>query len=357
MAGDSYYPDYVTLLLLFEGTNGSTTIVDSSLYPYTDSTHYASVLTVSGNAAISTTQYKYGGSSLYLDGTGDYIHFSTHARFAPGTGDFTVELWVYPTRTGQTEDYIEMRTSDSGIPILMGKSNAEKLRSYDGSTVRATGTSLSQNTWQHVAWSRNGTTNRLFLDGVEQYNFSNGFDLSAPIFRIGSNIDGVNEQVQGYIDSVRFTKGLGRYTANFTPGELYAYAGQLSGNLTESVAVSKWRVTATKCADGTYAGSTSTTGSSYTVNCNTTEPCSLTLSPHVDRKWTTGYTPALGEFWVPSNLDATPRLYECTTSGAVGGSEPTWPTSGTVNDGSAVWTFVCNLDDGLFKTLGTKIPS
>lgn len=355
MAGDIHYQN-VTLLLLFQGTNGSTIITDSSLYPYTNSNNISPV-TMIGNAQLSTAQALHGSSSLYLDGSGDYVHFVAHSRLVAGTGDFTLEYWIRPTRSGQTENHIELRASDTAIPLWLGKSSAEAVRTYDGSSVRATGTAMSLNTWQHIAWSRSGGTNRVFLDGVEQYNFSSSFNLSAPIFRIGSNIDGSSEQAQCYIDSIRYTVGVGRYTAGFTPAEFYTYAGQITGNITESLDVTKWLVKATKITDGKLAGINIATGATYTINCNTLEACIVTIEPYVDYLWSASKVAALDDIVMASDPVGTPHLFKVTTGGTFAGTEASWNLSGTTTQGTAVLTYLVALDDGMFSIHGPRIPA
>jgi hypothetical protein len=88
----------------------------------------------------------------------------------------------------------------------------------------------------------------------------------------------------------------------------------------------------------------------------------LTISPVIDYAWSASKVVTLNDYCVPSNPDTTPRLYKATDIGSAphqthSTTEPTWPTSGTVVDNDITWTFVINLDDGLFKSLGAKIPS
>ena len=68
-ADEDPYFNNVSLLLRGNGINGSTTIIDESATPKT--------VTVYGNAQISTAQSKFGGASIYLDGTGDYLGLSS----------------------------------------------------------------------------------------------------------------------------------------------------------------------------------------------------------------------------------------------------------------------------------------
>ena len=80
------YP--ASLLLNFDGANNSTTFTDSSSYNHTGTAY--------GNAKISITQSKFGGSSGYFDGTGDYVQFPYNSIFDLSSGDWTLEAWFYP---------------------------------------------------------------------------------------------------------------------------------------------------------------------------------------------------------------------------------------------------------------------
>ena len=83
-SSDDYY-SFVTLLLHCDGANNSTTITDSSLSQVT--------VTAQDNAKISTAQSKFGGSSLLLDGTGDFGLINTQMTNFEYSGDFTIEGW------------------------------------------------------------------------------------------------------------------------------------------------------------------------------------------------------------------------------------------------------------------------
>ena len=90
---DEYFSD-VGVLLHGDGTNGSTAIVDSSTNNHT--------VNVNGNAQISTTKSKFGGSSMYFNGSGDYLTIPNNSSFDFGYGDFTIEFWMNPTYPNST---------------------------------------------------------------------------------------------------------------------------------------------------------------------------------------------------------------------------------------------------------------
>jgi len=210
-------PDYdnVSLLLYGNGTNGSTTITDNSPSPKT--------VAPVGNAQISTTQSKFGGSSIAFDGAGDYIAIAEASNsFTFGTGDFTVEFWMYVAANGPRILYDSRPASTSGAYPTIYINTTNKLIYIANSADRITGTTtISLNQWCHVALARSGTNTKLFLDGVQEgstytdsTNYLNG--TNRPI--VGANGNNTSfDNYNGYIDELRITNGYARYTGNFTP--------------------------------------------------------------------------------------------------------------------------------------------
>lgn len=204
----------VSLLLHFNGNSGSTTIPDTS------STN--STVTTFGNAAISANQAKFGGGSLFLDGTGDYIRIPTNAVFAFGTGDFTIEFWTYRTGGNVSTTYLydgRDNTITRGMAILYPGSS-DQLSYYANGNVRiSTSSSPTLNAWSHVAVSRAAGVTKMFLNGTQiGSNYTDTNDYLAPLTNLffGAQYTTGNT-TRGYFDELRVTKGVARYTANFTP--------------------------------------------------------------------------------------------------------------------------------------------
>ena len=226
-AGEDPYFNNVSLLLRGDGINGSTTIVDESATPKT--------VTVYGNAQISTAQSKFGGASIYLDGTGDYLGLSSSSDFTTGTGNFTLELWYYPV--SKVKAY--PRIFQVGTSIWNTADNWAFLdRHNDANTkfswacvalggnaiLMSSSTTVTNNTWYHLAVVRDGSTFRLFVDGAQEDTYTNTGAVTSSASTaawVGSAAGASDSTGNGYIDDLRFTKGIARYTANFTPpGEL-----------------------------------------------------------------------------------------------------------------------------------------
>ena len=179
----------------------------------------AKSVTAFGNAAYSTVEKKFGTGSVAFDGTGDYITVPTDTDFAYGTNAFTIEMWVYRTVSGAVQILLDQRTASptNYAPFLfIGTTNV--ITYSDGAATVITGaTTVPLNAWSHVALSRSGTSTRLFLNGVQQgstYTDTRNY-IQTPI-SLGMRFDGVGSPFTGYIDEVRISKGIARYTANFT---------------------------------------------------------------------------------------------------------------------------------------------
>lgn len=215
----------VSLLLHMDGSNDSTTFTDSSSNVFT--------LTTYGNAKISTAQKKFGSASGVFDGNGDYLTTSSNAAFNFGTGDFTVETWV---RLNATDGYNTFASYLNAGGTVTGTNMGWVLEYYTGLGFRfffysgatpyiaSNSASPSVNTWYHLAAVRNSGTMTLYVDGVGGTGASANYTINNPasvslnigrLFASGSSTD--TRFVNGYIDELRITKGVARYTAAFTP--------------------------------------------------------------------------------------------------------------------------------------------
>jgi hypothetical protein len=216
----------VSLLLHGDGTNGSTTITDSSPSPKT--------VTAVGNAQISTAQSKFGGASIAFDGSGDYASVTSSSAFDLGISNepFTVEFWFYRNATGNTgffskgggdgnwntsTGYAYYAFIEAGVIYWMWNHNISNQTPVfiSSSTLPA----IEQ--WHHYAASYDGTNTRLFING-SQVGSSNTNIYIAPAsanrVRVGSSsVDTGLQSLNGNIDDLRITKGVSRYNAAFTP--------------------------------------------------------------------------------------------------------------------------------------------
>jgi hypothetical protein len=210
---DPYFAN-VSLLLPMNGTNGSTTFTDASSNTLT--------VTVSGSAQISTAQSKWGGASGLFAGDGD--HLAATLATALSTGAYTVECWAYitsrPTNThiASIGDY----RYATGIQFYLNTSGYIGSFGDNGGVSILGATAAALNTWHHLAWVQNGSTLTQYLNGTQDGSATSTLNLSDAIVRIAANYyDGAHRtgggNVQGHLDDFRLTRGVARWTANFTP--------------------------------------------------------------------------------------------------------------------------------------------
>lgn len=212
MANDASYAD-VSLLLHGDGVNGSTTFIDNS--PATRT------VTAYGNAQISTAQSKFGGASMLFDGSEDYLSVPDSADWDFGTGDFTVEIWVRFTSHASVMTLICNYLNSSVGWSLQRRNDTNTIRfgSGDGALLDVSWTP-TDGVWYHLAISRNGTALRAFVDGTQVgstvTNSTNITGSTNPLL-VGALFAGSYLQFfAGHLEDLRITKGVARYTADFT---------------------------------------------------------------------------------------------------------------------------------------------
>jgi hypothetical protein len=205
-SGDIYYPS-CSLLMHFSGSNGSTTFIDNSPNNFT--------ITSNNDTAISTVQSKFGGASAFFDGTNDYLSTpNTVSNF--GTDDFTIECWFYrvstnsiliSNATGADNNYFAIN-ADASNAVIQIRDNSSQAFAY--------GPATTLNVWNHIAVTRNAGTVRVFVNGVSGTPVSITKSFTSRSTIIGGFLyTGFEGYFYGYIDELRITKGIARYTSSF----------------------------------------------------------------------------------------------------------------------------------------------
>lgn len=209
-AVDQYFYQ-VPLLLHMDGNDNSTTFTDVSLNPKT--------VSVNGGAKISVAQSKFGGASAYFDGDGDYLALSASDDWDFGTGNFTIEMWVYLLSHGSPNpsDGYNHYFSVVNQNTFSFKSHNQGYYLYANNNTQVSSTTAPVlNTWQHIALVRNDTSLKIFINGTESGSATiasnTSYGANQPAY-IGYGWTG--EFLHGYIDEFRITKGVARYTDNF----------------------------------------------------------------------------------------------------------------------------------------------
>lgn len=204
--------DNVSALLHFNGPQGSTTITDSS--------KLGQVITTSGSIFIDQAQSVFGGASLRC-GAG----MATIPSIALGSGDFTVEFRIRINAMPTAQ--VGVMGNSGGSNTWFISLNAAGTLVFSLSSGQSTYplTDLVPNVWYHIAFVSFGGTLFTYLNGIKQVQTgTHGINLSQNIIFIGA-YDNSTNRLDGWIDELRITPNIARYTKNFTvPNKEYPNA-------------------------------------------------------------------------------------------------------------------------------------
>lgn len=215
-AGDPYFSN-VVVLAGFDGADGATSFTDESAYLRTFSFF--------GNAQLDTAESAFGGASLLLDGAGDYVSVPHSTDLSVSSGNFTIEAWVRRASTGTIDMISNKRSGSSGQEhsLHITAANVLRLLMLRGATnvidISSTTAITDDGLFHHIAATRQGTTCRIFIDGVLEASGTQSDSPSTNTSPLLIGRDGFDSSrdFHGWIDEYRFTKGVARYTASFTP--------------------------------------------------------------------------------------------------------------------------------------------
>lgn len=210
---------YTKLMLHCDGVNGSTSFPDQMAQ---------NIVTANGVAVVTTAQAKFGTASCGInDPSGNsYLSVPYQQWFEP-LGDFTIDGWSYLTSVASVSVLVFkggiaanfapyfIRVAGAGNWELSLSSNGT---GFDIANAVAFGVA-STNVWQHIALCRQGTNYFAFVNGVSGLGV---LSSASPLFANGSPLlvgarPAVPQGFAGNIDEFRFSNGIARWTANFTP--------------------------------------------------------------------------------------------------------------------------------------------
>jgi hypothetical protein len=200
---------YTKLMLHCNGTDASMIFTDE----------IGKTVTPSGDAQIDTAQSKFGGASALFDGTGDYLTIADSADWDFGTADFTIDFWVRPSDAGGS--YRPLIGRESTWELCLHNNVPYFFTSGYGSDVAFGGTALSSGTWYHIALVNYSGTLKCYVDGTARATSGafNGGDLSSAL---SVCYDVSYGRFAGHIDELRVSKGIARWTTDFTaPSSAY----------------------------------------------------------------------------------------------------------------------------------------
>ena len=196
---------YLGTTLLTNFTNGA--IFDNTA---------KNVLETVGNAQISTTQSKYGGTSIYAGpAAADYVLFPYSPNLNFGAGDFTIECWLFWTG-GTSENTLIMNNASGGVNVALTNSGTWQIGTSYVAWQNNFGTTPTQNVWHHLAISRKGSVIYAFIDGVQIYTGANSTNYTNTSNWYIADNGAAAIGLIGYIDDFRITN-YARYITNFTP--------------------------------------------------------------------------------------------------------------------------------------------
>jgi hypothetical protein len=345
IAGDPYY-NYVKAALHFDSS-----LVDTSSNPKT--------FTAAGDATISTARSKFGGSSLFSS-TG-YVQCETSSDFVIA-GDFTIECFFNYASLGAYSTLAGLGTYASGI-MLRNELYVNGGVLFNGWLSDYT----AANTWYHFAVVRQGSTVKIYINGVLKGTATYSGTINSTGNRImlaASLHTGGGENWNGWIDDFRFTNGVARYTSDFTPPATAFLDNpqyyELPVTLTESIAPTQFKAVVSKIADGALVHTATLTAGDTTLLIPSAVPVMVTLLPNQGDIWKASTVYAVNDLVFPTNPISTPYYYKRIAAGTSSATtEPTWSTAvaGQCDDGSVTnaWERVARLTQPI--THGPLIPS
>lgn len=219
-SGDPYYSS-VKVMVPFSGDNGSTTFLNTTIVPVTLSHSVNGVIT-----AVSTAQKAYGTSSAHFTGAdsggynGGCLDVSDYSAYVDNSlyKSFTMEMWIYPETNSIPYQMVFELPINIGL-YIRPNGGGISFQWWNNASNNIISSAHSLNTWHHVAITRDMTNNTsLFVNGIKQgtTDGASSNNHGVLIFNIGSNHNH-NECFTGYLQGLRITDLVERYTSNFTP--------------------------------------------------------------------------------------------------------------------------------------------
>jgi prepilin-type N-terminal cleavage/methylation domain-containing protein len=206
---------YTKLLMHMDGINGSTTFTDTT----------GKTVTRNGTPVVSTSQSKFGGASASFNGSTDYLTLADSEDWNFGSGDFTIDLWFKRNSNG-TRQFLVGQCDNNGTSgtasfhLYFQTDNTVYTFLNGGSECISPAAITDTTNWHHVAFIRDGNTLKLFIDGnlSDSVNATGVVAYNSPyLLAIGQPGEYGVSRFNGYIDELRISKGVARWTSNFTP--------------------------------------------------------------------------------------------------------------------------------------------
>ena len=197
---------------------GGTALLNFNNAGIFDSTAKNNIETVA-DAQVDTSTKKFGTGSMEFDGTGDWLLIADNPDQRLGTGNFTIEFWVYLATgdIGSARGLVAKGGASTGWLVSLDSSE-KVVFTYTTSTITSSG-AITTNAWNHIAVVREGTGSNLtkiYINGTNDGTGTVSTDFNqTEVMYVGCN-RAAGDPMKGFIDDLRITKGVARYTAAFT---------------------------------------------------------------------------------------------------------------------------------------------
>lgn len=213
--GDPFF-DNVVLLIHGGGTDGGTGFADSSNSAHTVTAH--------GDIEFSSFTSQFPGTSIKF-GSGTtpvgYLTVPASSDFDLANDDWTIEMWAYFDQTtfGNNTLFRILDGVNTDLWAVVNSSNALGLTTTNIGGLSSGNSFMDEDNWHHIAYTRESNVAKLWVDGVLIDTEANAGTLNGDgAFVIGSFVSGsLTFGWPGYMEEIRITKGICRYTATFTP--------------------------------------------------------------------------------------------------------------------------------------------
>jgi len=251
------------------GAGGSGIVIIS--YPDT----YAAATSTTGSPTVSTS----GSGSVYFNGS-SYFSYNAQTPFAFGTGDFTIEFWIYATSFGGGPILFDCRpNATNGIYPTVYCLSTGRIFFFTNSADAITGNVLNTSTWYHIAVCRTGTSTKMYINGTQAgstYTDSNNYLVGSGRPTVGGNGSSPGSTGAFYMSNLRVTKGVCVYTGNFTAPTAPLQATQAAGTNISAITGNQTSLLL-NAVSGSFLADSST--NSYAISSVTGTPAWNQLSP------------------------------------------------------------------------------
>lgn len=164
----------------------------------------------------SATQSKFGGYSCFST-SASHGCLVNGASYSFGTGDYTVEFWLYLSNVTTAQNILDFRsTANQQTPVIYVLTGTVRVFIANADRITSGASAISANAWTAIAWSRVSGTTRLFINGTQAgSNYTDANNSAGNKMTISTFNGGSSGIANGYMDELRVTNGVGRYAANY----------------------------------------------------------------------------------------------------------------------------------------------